>query len=103
MSVTMINNGMRPVHPGEVLREEFLVPLKMSANALAMRLRVPAPRINDVVREKRGVSVDTALRLARFFNNTPEFWLNLQISYDLKVTKSKKAAEIEHDITPLAA
>ncbi|MDQ6958662.1 MAG: HigA family addiction module antitoxin [Mariprofundaceae bacterium] len=99
----MIKNGMRPVHPGEILREEFLTPLEMSANALAMRLRVPAPRINDVVREKRGVSIDTALRLARFFNNTPEFWLNLQIAYDLKVTKANKAAEIEHDITPMAA
>jgi len=103
MPATMIKNGMRPVHPGEVLREEFLAPLEMSANALAMRLRVPAPRINDVVREKRGVSVDTALRLARFFNTTPEFWLNLQSAYDLKVTKARKAAEIEHNITPLVA
>jgi len=94
---------MRPVHPGEILREEFLVPLEMSANALAIRLRVPAPRINDLVREKRGVSVDTALRLSRFFNNTPEFWLNLQTSFDLKTAKADKAAEIEHDITPLAA
>ena len=99
----MIENGMRPVHPGEILREEFLTPLEMSANALAMRLRVPAPRINDVVREKRGVSIDTALRLARFFNNTPEFWLNLQTAYDLKVIKAKKAVEIEHDITPMQA
>lgn len=99
----MIENGMRPVHPGELLCEEFLTPLEMSANALAMRLRVSAPRINDVVREKRGVSVDTALRLARFFNNTPEFWLNLQIVYDLKVTKAKKEVEIEHDITPMVA
>jgi len=99
----MINNAMRPVHPGEVLREEFLVPLEMSANALAMRLHVSAPRINDVVRGKCGVSVDTALRLVRFFNNTPEFWLNIQIAYDLKVTKARKAVEIEHDITPMVA
>jgi len=99
----MITNAMRPVHPGEILREEFLVPLKMSANALAMRLRVPAPRVNDLVREKRGVSVDTALRLARFFNNTPEFWLNLQTAYDLKVARVTKASEIEQDIRPLAA
>ncbi len=70
---------------------------------MAIRLRVPAPRINDLVREKRSISVDTALRLARFFNNTPEFWLNLQTAYDLKVTKAEKASEIEHDITPLAA
>jgi len=103
MSVNTITNGMRSIHPGEILREEFLAPLKMSANALSIRLRVPAPRINDLVREKRGVSVDTALRLARYFNNTPEFWLNLQTAYDLKTTKADKAAEIEHDITPLAA
>ncbi len=90
MNASMTSNSMRPIHPGEVLREEFLAPLEMSANVLAMRLRVPAPRINDVVREKRGVSVDTAPRLACFFNNIPELWLNLQIAYDLKVTKAKK-------------
>jgi len=94
---------MRPIHPGEVLREEFLEPLEMSANALAIRLRVPAPRVNDVVREKRGVSVDTALRLARFFNTTPEFWLNLQTAYDLKIAKKDRAIEIEQDIRPLTA
>jgi len=103
MTVEKITNGMRSIHPGEILREEFLLPLEMSANALAMRLRVPAPRINDLVREKRGVSVDTALRLARFFNTTPEFWLNLQTAYDLKITKADITSEIEHDITPLAA
>lgn len=103
MAVSEIANGMRPIHPGEILREEFLAPLGMSANALAMRLRVPAPRINDLVREKRGLSVDSALRLARFFNNTPEFWINLQTAYELKIAKSDKAREIEHDITPLAA
>ena len=103
MAATAIQNDMRPIHPGEILREEFLVPLEMSANALAMRLRVPAPRINDLVRERRGVSVDTALRLARFFNNTPEFWFNLQTAYDLKIAKADKSEEIEHDVTPLAA
>ena len=103
MAATAIQNEMRPIHPGEILREEFLAPLEMSANALAMKLRVPAPRINDLVREKRGVSVDTALRLARFFNNTPEFWINLQTAYDLKIAKADKAKEIEHDVTPLAA
>jgi len=103
MTVSEIPNGMRPIHPGEILREEFLVPLEMSANALAMRLRIPAPRINDLVREKRGVSMDSALRLARFFNNTPEFWINLQTAYELKIAKADKAREIEHDVTPLAA
>ena len=63
---------MRPVHPGEILREKFLLPLGMMPNALSIELRVPAPRINEVVRERRGVSTDTALRLARFFNTTPQ-------------------------------
>ena len=69
----IITNTMRSVHTGEILPEEFLAPLEMSANALSIHLRVPSPRVNDLVREKRGVSVDTALRLARFFNNIPEF------------------------------
>ena len=84
----MIKNNMRPIHPGEILREEYLGPLGMTANALSMALRVPAPRINDVVRERRGVTTDTALRLARFFNTTPQFWLNLQTSFDLKHGRS---------------
>ena len=75
-------NKMRPIHPGEVLREEFLLPHGLSANALAQALRVPAPRINDIVRERRGVTPDTALRLARFFGTTPQFWLNLQANHD---------------------
>jgi len=103
MTESGIVNGMRPIHPGEILREEFLAPLEMSANALAMQLRVPAPRINDLVREKRAVSVDTALRLARYFNTMPEFWMNLQTAFDLKTAKAAKASKIEHDITPLAA
>ena len=74
----MIKNGMRPVHPGEILREDFLVPLGMSANALSKALNVPAPRVNDIVRERRGVSADTALRLGRYFDTSPQFWLNLQ-------------------------
>lgn len=77
-------NKMRPIHPGEILREEFLVPLNMSAHALALELKVPAPRINDIVRERRAITPDTALRLARYFGNTPQFWMNLQTSYDLK-------------------
>ena len=69
-----IRNGMRPIHPGEILREEFLVPLNLSANALAIALGVPAPRINDVARERRGITADTALRLARYFGTSAEFW-----------------------------
>ncbi len=97
----MIKNNMRPIHPGEILREEFLEPLGMSANALSMALRVPAPRINEVVRERRGVSTDTALRLARFFSTTPQFWLNLQTSFDLKQTELKVGKKIEHEIHPI--
>ena len=95
-------NKMRPIHPGEILKEEFLEPLGMSANALAIALHVPAPRINDVVRQKRAVSVDTALRLARYFNTTAQFWLNLQTSYDLK-TAEKNIALIKREVHPLHA
>ncbi len=97
----MIKNKMRPIHPGEILREEFLEPLGMTASALSMELRVPAPRINEVVRERRGVSTDTALRLARFFNTTPQFWLNLQTSFDLKQTELEVGKKIEHEIHPM--
>jgi addiction module HigA family antidote len=93
-------NNMRPIHPGEIIKEEYLVPLNMSANALAIHLRVPAPRINDIIREKRAISVDTALRLARFFNTTPEFWLNLQAAYDLKLAQKSFNAD---EINPMEA
>lgn len=93
-------NNMRPIHPGEIIKEEYLKPLNMSVNALAVALRVPAPRINDVVRQKRGVSIDTALRLARYFNTTAQFWMNLQISYDLKIAR-QNMAKIEDEIIPL--
>jgi len=93
---------MRAIHPGEIIKEEYLEPLNMSANALAVALRVSAPRINDVIRQKRGVSIDTALRLARYFNTTPQFWMNLQISYDLKIAK-QNMTKIENEIIPLHA
>lgn len=89
---------MRPVHPGEVLREEFLMPLGMSAHVLAMELRVPAPRINEIVRERRSVTPDTALRLARYFGTTARFWLNLQTSYDLKVTERQVGSKIAKEV-----
>lgn len=91
---------MRPIHPGEIIKEEYLEPLNMSVNALAVALRVPASRINDVVRQKRGVSIDTALRLARYFNTTAQFWMNLQISYDLKIAR-QNMKNIEDEIIPL--
>jgi addiction module HigA family antidote len=75
------------IHPGEILREEFLAPLEMTAYALAKAIQVPVPRIHDVIAEKRAVSPDTALRLARFFSTTEEFWMNLQAAYDLAVAR----------------
>ena len=93
-------NNMRPIHPGEIIKEEYLKPLGMSVSALAVALRVPASRINDVVRQKRGVSIDTALRLARYFNTTAQFWMNLQISYDLKIAR-QNMTKIENEIIPL--
>jgi addiction module HigA family antidote len=98
-----IKNGMRPVHPGEVLREDYLVPLSMSANALSKRLHIPASRINDIVLERRGVSADTSLRLAQFFGGQAQSWLNLQTQYDLRVAEIDKAALIAREIEPLAA
>jgi len=95
-----IKNGMRPVHPGEVLREEYLVPTGMSANALAKALHVPAPRINDIVRERRGISADTAMRLARFFRGDARSWLNLQAVYDLRVAEIANSRKIEHEVKP---
>ncbi|MCK5071206.1 MAG: HigA family addiction module antidote protein [Desulfocapsa sp.] len=92
-------NNRRPIHPGEIIREEYLEPLSMSVSALAIALRVPASRINDVVRQKRGVSIDTALRLARYFNTTAQFWMNLQFSYDLKIAR-KNMVKIEDEIIP---
>ncbi len=97
----MAKNKMRPIHPGEVLREEFLVPLDMTPHALAMALRVPASRVNDIVLERRSVTADTSARLARFFGTTPEFWLNLQAAYDLKTLTTKQ--RIEQDVQPLDA
>ena len=83
----MIKNGMRPVHPGEILREDFLTPLGMSANALARHLRVPPSRINDIVLERRGITADTALRLSRYFGGDAQSWLNLQTRFDLRTAE----------------
>lgn len=99
----MFKNGMRPIHPGEILREDFLKPLGMSANALARALNVPAPRINDIVRERRGVSADTALRLARYFGGDARSWLNLQTAYDLRSAEITSAKRIAREISPAAA
>ena len=82
------------IHPGEILREEFMKPMDISQNALAIALHVPATRIGEIVNERRGISADTALRLAKYFNTTPEFWINLQSNYDLQVALKEKEKEI---------
>ena len=97
----MIKNGMRPVHPGEVLREDYMKPLKLSANALAKLLHVPASRVNDIVLERRGVTADTALRLSRCFGGDPQSWLNLQSMYDLRTAEISGAQAIESEVAPL--
>jgi addiction module HigA family antidote len=97
----MTKNGMRPIHPGEILKEEYLEPLGMSGNALSKALHVPATRINDILLERRGVTPDTALRLARFFGGDAESWLNLQQAYDLKIASKQQAKSIVKDIVPL--
>ena len=88
-------NGMRPIHPGEILREEFLIPMNLTAHALAVALHVPAPRINDIVRERRAISADTAMRLARFFNMSPEFWMGLQADYKVALAGHELAQELK--------
>lgn len=92
-----------PIHPGEILREELMVPLGLSINGLARALRVPVTRIGDIVHERRGISADTALRLARYFGSTPQFWLNLQSHYDLQIAEREARAEIERDVQPRKA
>jgi addiction module HigA family antidote len=92
---------MKPVHPGEILFEEFMKPLSLSMNRMALDLRVPVTRIADIVNERRGITADTALRFARYFKNTPTFWMNLQTRYDLEVAEDKIAAKVLRDVQPL--
>jgi addiction module HigA family antidote len=89
-------------HPGEMLREEFLVPFGITQNALAMKIRVPATRIGEIIHGKRAITPDTALRLARFFGNSPEFWLNLQQMHDLSKAKLELSKTIERDVEAYA-
>jgi len=89
-------------HPGEMLREEFLLPLGITQNALAMKIRVPATRIGDIIHGRRAVTPDTALRLAQFFGNSPEFWLNLQQMHDLSKARLELSKEIERDVEAYA-
>ncbi len=89
------------MHPGEIVREEFMVPLGLSMNRVAIDLRVPVTRIADIVNEKRGITADTALRFARYFKNSPTFWTNLQTRYDLEVAEDKIANKVQRDVRPL--
>ena len=94
-----VNNGMRPMHPGEVLKEE-LDELGLSANALANALDVPTNRITSILNGQRGVTADTALRLARYFGTTPQLWLNLQKSFELRVAETESGRKIEERVQP---
>jgi addiction module HigA family antidote len=89
---------LEPIHPGEVLLEEFLKPMELSQNQLALSIRVPARRINEIVHKKRRVTADTALRLARYFNTSPHFWLGLQMDYDLDVAEDEIGARLDQEI-----
>lgn len=99
--MTRTETLMPPVHPGEVLREDFMKPLGLTVNKLALELHVPATRIGEIVHERRRITAETALRLARYFQTNAEFWLNLQNFYDLEISRrSGKASEIEQQVHP---
>lgn len=98
----MKTNKLPPIHPGEILREEFMLPRELSQNALARSLHVPPRRINEIVLEKRGITADTALRLARYFGTTAELWTGLQADYDLRLARYQKARQIEREVEPMA-
>ena len=92
-----------PVHPGEILRQDLMAPLGLSINRLARDLRVPVTRMSEIVNGRRSITADTALRLARYFSTTPEFWVNLQSAYDLDVATRASAEQIKRDVHPRAA
>ncbi|MFQ5955876.1 MAG: HigA family addiction module antitoxin [Kiloniellales bacterium] len=100
-----VTTGKRipPAHPGEILREDFLKPMRVSVYALANAIKVPRSRVNDIVLGRRAITTDTALRLARYFGTTPEFWINLQAYYDLEVAKETLRGRIEKEVEPRAA
>jgi addiction module HigA family antidote len=94
---------LKPVHPGEILRKEFMKPLGLSMNKLALDLRVPVTRIAEIVHQRRAITTDTALRLGRYFKTTPVFWMNLQVRYDPEVAEDEQAEKIARDVQPLEA
>src|SRR5574337_1770717 len=91
---------LRPIHPGEILHGDFMVPLGISMNMLALDLRVPVTRIAEIVHERRGITPDTALRLGRYFNTSARFWLNAQAAYDLEVVQDELQRTVEQDVRP---
>ena len=99
--MNMKTKKLAPIHPGEILREEFMEPLGLSQNALARALNVPPRRINEIVMEKRGITADTALRLARCLRTTAEFWTGLQSDYELRLARYEAQSQIEREVTPL--
>ena len=98
----MAKRLLPPIHPGEILREEFMKPLELSSNALASRLGVTAVRVNEIAQERRGISADTALRLARCFSTTAEFWMNLQLRFELETTRRSVGKIVEKRVTAIA-
>ena len=99
----MATKKLDPVHPGEILLKEFLEPMGLSQNRLALALGVPARRINEIVLGKRGITADTALRLARYFKMSPQFWLGLQMDYELDVAEDTLEGRLEKEVTPMSA
>ena len=93
-----VKNRLAPVHPGEILREDVLGPLELSANGLARELRVPVTRVNEILHGRRSITADTALRLARYLGTTAQFWMNLQTSYDLKMAQRDRGKEIAREV-----
>jgi len=98
-----IQKRLPPIHPGEILRAEFMEPLQLSMNRLAMDLRVPVTRIAEIVHERRAITPDTALRLARYFDTSARFWLNLQSAYDLEIAEDESFRSIEREVRPLSS
>jgi addiction module HigA family antidote len=99
----MIKNKLNPVHPGEILQHEFIEPFGLNQNKLALAIHVPARRINEIILKKRSITADTALRLSRYFNNSPQFWLGLQMDYELDMAEDKMEEKILNEIKPRIA
>jgi addiction module HigA family antidote len=102
MECIMFKNGMRPVHPGEILVEDYIKPMGVSVRAVAIALHVPYSRLSEITKGERGVSADTALRLERYFGSEAQGWLNLQTAYDLRIAENAAGKSIAKEVTPLA-